>query len=229
MSFGVGVVSAGLGFELLIPHNTCTCPYRQFFRARFPQFAEAHPLAVTLEPGDVLFVPKHWWHFVEAIDTSLSVNVWVDAPNDSEDRAKESVARVIMTSLASGLDAEVCVTARGRAPVHKIVSTSFPLFWDTTGDHTGPHGESLPLNTLAIFLFHFVVMPRTSTCFCVQVGSGWLNPTEEAVWPLEETLAVASLAFQGLNAHPEEESSDHGACPCRYSSGSTSRLENQPY
>ncbi|CAN0252494.1 unnamed protein product, partial [Ectocarpus sp. 8 AP-2014] len=72
--------------------------------SRFPQFAEAHPLAVTLEPGDVLFVPKHWWHFVEATDTSLSVNVWVDTPNDSEDRAKESVARVLMTSLAGGLD-----------------------------------------------------------------------------------------------------------------------------
>ncbi|CAM9302213.1 unnamed protein product [Ectocarpus fasciculatus] len=114
---------------------------------RFPQFADAHPLAVTLEPGDVLFVPKHWWHFVEATDTSLSVNVWVDAPNDSEDRAKESVARVLMTSLAGKLDAEV--------------------------------------------------------------GPGWLNPTEEAAWPLDETLAVASLAFQRLNAHPEEESSDH--------------------
>lgn len=31
-----------------------------------------------------------------------------------------------------------------------------------------------------------------------QVGTGWLNPTED-VWPLEETLQVAQLAFQGLN------------------------------
>lgn len=42
-------------------------------------------------------------------------------------------------------------------------------------------------------------------CLCAnQVGSGWLNPTEEAVWPLAETLAVAKLAFQGLDANPEE-------------------------
>lgn len=62
---------------------------------------------MTLEPGDVLYVPKHWWHFVEAMDTSLSVNVWVDAPDDAEDRAKEALARVLVTSLAGRLDAEV--------------------------------------------------------------------------------------------------------------------------
>ena len=41
-----------------------------------------------------------------------------------------------------------------------------------------------------------------------QVGSGWLNPTEEAVWPLAETLAVAQLAFQGLDATQEERGTD---------------------
>lgn len=74
---------------------------------RFPRYAEVQPLAVTLEPGDLLFVPKHWWHFVEAPETSLSVNVWIDAPDDAQDRAKESVARVLVTSLSSGLDKEV--------------------------------------------------------------------------------------------------------------------------
>lgn len=44
---------------------------------------------------------------MEAMDTSLSVNVWVDAPDDAEDRAKESLARVLVTSLAGRLDAEV--------------------------------------------------------------------------------------------------------------------------
>ena len=44
---------------------------------------------------------------MEAMDTSLSVNVWVDAPDDAEDRAKEALARVLVTSLAGRLDAEV--------------------------------------------------------------------------------------------------------------------------
>lgn len=67
---------------------------------------------MTLEPGDVLYVPKHWWHFVEAVDTSLSVNVWVDAPDDAEDRAKEALARVLVTSLSGSLDAEVKTNGR---------------------------------------------------------------------------------------------------------------------
>ena len=33
---------------------------------------------MTLSPGEVLFVPKHWWHDVETVSpTALSVNYWV--------------------------------------------------------------------------------------------------------------------------------------------------------
>eukprot|EP00903_Cladosiphon_okamuranus_P009113 g8706.t1 len=116
--------------------------------ARFPRFADAHPMEVTLDPGDVLFVPNHWWHFVEAVETSLSVNVWLEAPGDAEDRCSESVARVLMTSLADGLDTEI--------------------------------------------------------------GPDWLNPTEKAVWPLAETLAIAQLAFRGLHADPERDREANG-------------------
>lgn len=46
---------------------------------RHPQFqAVAHEArSVTLEPGEVLFIPKHWWHDVQTIsDCALSVNHW---------------------------------------------------------------------------------------------------------------------------------------------------------
>lgn len=49
---------------------------------------------------------------MEALDTSLSVNVWVDAPDDAEDRAKEALARVLVTSLSGRLDAEVKTSGR---------------------------------------------------------------------------------------------------------------------
>lgn len=44
----------------------------------------------------------------------------------------------------------------------------------------------------------------------IQIGPTWLNPTEDEVWPLEETTQVASLAFQGLETYTEGNSSDHG-------------------
>lgn len=35
------------------------------------------PKLITLEPGDVLFVPNGWWHYVESLDQiNVSVNIW---------------------------------------------------------------------------------------------------------------------------------------------------------
>ncbi|HXU04387.1 MAG TPA: cupin-like domain-containing protein [Polyangia bacterium] len=31
---------------------------------------------VTLEPGDVLFLPSRWWHHVRSLERALSVNFW---------------------------------------------------------------------------------------------------------------------------------------------------------
>ncbi|PNF33366.1 hypothetical protein B7P43_G04154 [Cryptotermes secundus] len=32
---------------------------------------------VTLKPGDVLFVPHYWWHYVENVGTAVSINSWI--------------------------------------------------------------------------------------------------------------------------------------------------------
>lgn len=43
------------------------------------------PMAVTeavLDRGDVLLLPAHWLHYVSAIDTSVSVNLWTQAKEE---------------------------------------------------------------------------------------------------------------------------------------------------
>lgn len=41
---------------------------------RFPRFAAATVLTVTLDAGEALFIPVGWWHHVRSLDTSISVS-----------------------------------------------------------------------------------------------------------------------------------------------------------
>jgi hypothetical protein len=41
--------------------------------ARFPRFADAQPIAVTISPGDLLFLPMGWFHQVRSVDDSIAV------------------------------------------------------------------------------------------------------------------------------------------------------------
>jgi len=43
---------------------------------KFPNFSKAKHYDVILGPGDMLFIPKHWWHYVRGITPSFSVNFW---------------------------------------------------------------------------------------------------------------------------------------------------------
>lgn len=65
-----------------------------------PQFAIAQrrALSVVLEPGDVLFVPRHYWHFVRSLSVSVSVNQWVHIPQDSLSRLDEALARTVLST-----------------------------------------------------------------------------------------------------------------------------------
>jgi hypothetical protein len=41
---------------------------------KFPMFAAAEALEFTLMPGDALFIPAQWWHFVKSLSASMSVS-----------------------------------------------------------------------------------------------------------------------------------------------------------
>ncbi|XP_065197388.1 uncharacterized protein LOC135828886 [Sycon ciliatum] len=42
----------------------------------FPEFAQASSLTVTLEAGDLFFLPAYWWHEVTSFDRNIAVNWW---------------------------------------------------------------------------------------------------------------------------------------------------------
>ncbi|XP_059503512.1 HSPB1-associated protein 1 homolog [Stegostoma tigrinum] len=68
--------------------------------ARFPRFRGARPHLVTLHPGEVLFVPRHWWHYVESLDpVTVSINSWIELDDDDEARVGEALARTVVCAL----------------------------------------------------------------------------------------------------------------------------------
>ena len=48
----------------------------QQFREDFPLFENATFVEGVLGPGDTLYVPLGWWHYVESLTTSFSVSFW---------------------------------------------------------------------------------------------------------------------------------------------------------
>ena len=46
---------------------------------KFPLVERTKALEVVLEPGDLLYMPPLWFHEVESLSVSISVNVWTDS------------------------------------------------------------------------------------------------------------------------------------------------------
>lgn len=46
---------------------------------RFPEARQVPFLRIELQAGDLLFLPEGWFHQVESVSTSLSVNFWVNS------------------------------------------------------------------------------------------------------------------------------------------------------
>jgi hypothetical protein len=42
---------------------------------KFPLFAKAEPIVFTLEPGEMLFIPSHWWHTTKMLSPCISISV----------------------------------------------------------------------------------------------------------------------------------------------------------
>jgi hypothetical protein len=47
---------------------------RQIDLQRYPRMRDVQVLSCTLNPGEVLFLPVGWWHFVEGLDISVTVS-----------------------------------------------------------------------------------------------------------------------------------------------------------
>ena len=42
---------------------------------KYPEFLKAVPTTFFLEPGELLFVPSHWWHTARILSPSITVSI----------------------------------------------------------------------------------------------------------------------------------------------------------
>ncbi|CAH1398166.1 unnamed protein product [Nezara viridula] len=68
--------------------------------------AIANIYMVDLEPGDVLFVPFHWWHYVENLSSAISVNTWIPCKRDEICRVEESLVKYFIASVCKNVSPE---------------------------------------------------------------------------------------------------------------------------
>merc|ERR1712194_340984 len=65
--------------------------------------AKGRALEVTLNPGDVLFLPSGWWHHVESLsDMNVSVNFWFESSafTDANSSVQRSLSECGLLELA---------------------------------------------------------------------------------------------------------------------------------
>lgn len=69
--------------RLLYPVGAWQSPINPFEPdlEKYPRFAEVRAFSCEQGPGEVMFVPKFWWHCVEALEASINLTTFVETRN----------------------------------------------------------------------------------------------------------------------------------------------------
>lgn len=59
-----------------IPHVSRLSFYTEPDQTQFPLFKEAKLSIAEVNPGDMLFIPAFWWHYIVTKKNSVSINFW---------------------------------------------------------------------------------------------------------------------------------------------------------
>jgi Cupin-like domain len=69
--------------EPQIEKDPCECDddietLQEDFKIEFPGFMDASFFEGVISPGDCLYIPRGWWHYVHSLSPSISVSFWWD-------------------------------------------------------------------------------------------------------------------------------------------------------
>lgn len=76
--------------------------YENFYspsKLKLEELSKLNCRKVDLRPGDILIVPRNWWHYVETLETSLSINYWLPLECDRAAQIDECIVKFIVESI----------------------------------------------------------------------------------------------------------------------------------
>ncbi|KAF9973837.1 hypothetical protein BGZ73_002867 [Actinomortierella ambigua] len=62
--------------EAMLLGNTSQVDIEQADLSRYPLFAQAEYVETILAPGELLYIPFQWWHYIRSLSVSFSVSFW---------------------------------------------------------------------------------------------------------------------------------------------------------
>lgn len=102
----------------------------------YPLFASAVYAEVLLEPGDMLYIPCRWWHWVTSYDRNIALSIWhaADRRSMSLPLSADSVSRI--DSVTDSFDfASRYFPAKQPVVLHSGHVRRWPAFTNWTDDY----------------------------------------------------------------------------------------------
>ncbi|KAF9166300.1 hypothetical protein DFQ26_008198 [Actinomortierella ambigua] len=62
--------------EAMLLGNTSQVDIEKADLTQFPLFAQAEYVETVLRPGELLYIPLQWWHYIRSLSVSFSVSFW---------------------------------------------------------------------------------------------------------------------------------------------------------
>lgn len=65
----------------------------------YPGFRNVTVFRDTIGPGDILYIPKRWWHDIRSLDTSISISLWWISPREFLQELKHEIHHAYLRTL----------------------------------------------------------------------------------------------------------------------------------
>ena len=159
----------------------------------------------VLEEGDILFIPKHYWHFVETVtDLSLSVNLWLPYPLPQQPSFMPSIIIPEQTDTKEITAEEVNSKVKETSEEEKLKSEERKKVKEYLSTDT----HSRLLEAATRFVFGALKGSIQNLFDTDDVTAGWINPSEQD-GTLDSTWNVPSCSGKDIDGDSGEDDDDN--------------------